>query len=275
MIAQSVDALAAMVPDGALLALPPDNSLPSVALAKALIRHGARNLRLLGVPVSGFATDLLIGAGCVAEVQTSAVSLGEAGFAPRFTAALKEGRITVRDATCPAIHTMLQAAEKGVPFMPLRGIIGSDILAHRPDWRVIDNPFAPPGTDPIVLLPALSPDFALFHAVLADRDGNVWLGRRRECATIAHAAKRTLVTVERLHEGNLLEDERLAPGTISATYIDAVAIAERGAHPVALLDEYGFDADSVAAYARAARTQEGFDLWLDEHVFGRRRETAA
>jgi len=275
MIAQSVDALAAMVPDGALVALPPDNSLPSVALAKALIRRGARKLRLLGVPVSGFATDLLIGAGCVAEVQTSAVSLGEAGFAPRFTAALKEGRITVRDATCPAIHTMLQAAEKGVPFMPLRGIIGSDILANRPDWRVIDNPFAAPGTDPIVLLPALSPDFALFHAAMADRHGNVWLGRRRECATIAHAAKRALVTVERLHEGNLLEDERLAPGAISATYIDAVAIAERGAHPVALLDEYGFDADYVAAYARAARTQEGFDAWADEHVFGKRREAGA
>jgi len=275
MNAQSVDALAALVPDGALVALPPDNSLPSVALAKALIRRGAKGLRLLGVPVSGFATDLLIGAGCVAEVQTSAVSLGEAGFAPRFTAALKEGRITVRDATCPAIHTMLQAAEKGVPFMPLRGIIGSDILAHRPDWRVIDNPFAPPGTDPIVLLPALSPDFALFHAVLADRHGNVWLGRRRECATLAHAAKRTLVTVERMHPGNLLEDERLAPGTISGTYVEAVAVAERGAHPVALLDEYGFDAGYVAAYARAARTQEGFQAWLSEHVLGDHRERAA
>ena len=47
---------------------------------------------------------------------------------PRFTAALKAGRITVRDATCPAIHTMLQAAEKGVPFMPLRGLIGSDAI---------------------------------------------------------------------------------------------------------------------------------------------------
>ncbi|MFC7608756.1 sugar phosphate isomerase family [Teichococcus aestuarii] len=78
----SPEALAARVPDGAMVALPPDNSLPSVALAKALIRRGARGLRLLGVPVSGFATDMLIGAGCVAEVQTSAVSLGEAGFAP-------------------------------------------------------------------------------------------------------------------------------------------------------------------------------------------------
>jgi glutaconate CoA-transferase subunit A len=259
----SLEAMAASVPDGALIALPPDNSLPAVALAKALIRRGARRLRLLGVPVSGFATDILIGAGCVAEVETSAVSLGEAGFAPRFSAALRAGRITVRDATCPAIHSMLQAAEKGVPFMPLRGIIGSDILAHRPDWKVVPNPFATAGEDPIVLLPALAPDIAAFHAVMADEAGNVWLGRRRECATIAHASKRALVTVERVVPGNFLEDEQLAPGAISATYIEAVAIAERGAHPVALLDEYGTDAAYVADYARMARTEAGFAEWLD------------
>ncbi|BDG73547.1 CoA transferase subunit A [Roseomonas fluvialis] len=267
MLLPSADALAARIPDGALVAIPPDNSLPSVAIAKALIRRRARGLRLLGVPVSGFATDILIGAGCVAEVETSAVSLGEAGFAPRFSAALKAGRIVVRDATCPAIHTMLQAAEKGVPFMPLRGLIGSDILANRPDWKVMPNPFAEDGADPIVLLPAKQPDFAIFHAAMADSAGNVWLGRRRECATIAHASKAALVTVERVVEGNFLEDERLAAGAINATYIDAVAVAQRGAHPVALLDEYGFDAAYVADYARAAKTDDGFRAWLDREVF--------
>jgi glutaconate CoA-transferase subunit A len=275
MLLPSADALAALIPDGALVAIPPDNSLPSVAIAKALIRRGARGLRLLGVPVSGFATDILIGAGCVAEVETSAVSLGEAGFAPRFSAALKTGAITVRDATCPAIHTMLQAAEKGVPFMPLRGLIGSDILANRPDWKVVPNPFSADGEDPIVLLPAKQPDFATFHAAMADSAGNVWLGRRRECATIAHASKRALVTVERVVEGNFLEDERLAAGAISATYVDAIAIAERGAHPVALLDDYGFDAAYVADYARAAKTEEGFRAWLDREVFAASARAAA
>jgi len=266
----SLEAMAASVPDGALLALPPDNSLPSVALARALVRRGAKGLRLLGVPVSGFATDLLIGAGCVAEVETSAVSLGEAGFAPRFSAALKEGRIKVRDATCPAIHTMLQAAEKGVPFMPLRGLIGSDILANRPDWKVIPNPFGDGVNDPIVLLPAKSPDVAAIHGVMADEVGNVWVGRRRELATLAHASKRVLATVELLHKGNMLEDERLAPGCISATYVEAIAVAERGAWPVALLDLYGFDAMHVAEYARLAKTEAGFREYLDRFVFQQR-----
>lgn len=270
----SLEALAAEVPDGAMLALPPDNSLPSVALAKALIRHGVRNLRLLGVPVSGFATDILIGAGCVTSVQTSAVSLGEAGFAPRFSAALRAGTIKVIDATCPAIHTMLQAAEKGVPFMPLRGLIGSDILANRPDWKAVPNPFAQEGEDPIVLLPALNPDFVCFHAAMADEEGNVWVGRRRECATIAHASKRALVTVERVVPGNFLEDERLASGAINATYISGIAIAERGARPVALLDEYGFDGAYVSEYARMARSEEGFAAWCAREVFEQKAQAA-
>ena len=268
------DDLAALIPDGASIVLPPDNSLPSTALASALIRRGARQLHVLGIPVSGFATDLLIGAGCVASVQTSAVSLGEAGNAPCFQRALKAGAIEVIDATCPSMHTMFQAAEKGVPFMPLRGIIGSDILAHRPDWKVIDNPFAASG-DPIVLLPALHPDLALFHAVCADRDGNVWVGRRRELATIAHAARRALVTVERIVDTHFLQDERLAPGAISAAYIEAVAVAERGAWPIGLLDEYPADAAHLAEYASLARSEDGFRAYLARYVTHPQQAVAA
>ena len=264
----ALDALAGLVPDGAKLALPPDNSLAPCAFARALIRRGARGLRLLGVPVSGLATDLLIGAGCVAEIETSAVTLGEAGLAPRFTAAVAAGTIRVIDATCPAIHTMLQAAEKGVPYMPLRGVLGSDLVAHRPDWRIVQNPFTDE-PDQILLLPALRPDVAAFHAVMGDASGNVWVGRRRELATLAHASRRVLVTVERMVPGNLLDDERLAPGTISAIYIDSIAIAERGAWPIALLDEYEADPAHIAHYARAARTDAGFEAYLEQFVFDR------
>jgi glutaconate CoA-transferase subunit A len=269
----SLEALAASVPDGAVLALPPDNSLAPCEFVRALVRRGIRNLNVVGVPVSGFATDLLIGAGCVASVQSSAVSLGEAGTAPSFMRAVAAGRLAMQDATCPAVHTMLQAAEKGVPFMPLRGVLGSDLLAHRPDWKVIDNPFAD-GGDPILLVPALSPDIAVFHAVLGDAAGNVWVGRRRELATLAHASQRTLVTVERLVEGDLLEDERMAPGTISGIYIEDVAVAERGAWPIGVLDEYPTDSAHVLDYARMARSEAGFAEYLEMHVWPDRAAAA-
>ena len=90
--------------------------------------------------------------------------------------------------------------------MPLRGLIGSDVLKYRDDWKVIDSPFG--NSDPIVLLPAIKPDVALLHAPMADRFGNVWIGRQRELATMAHAAEKTIVTVEKIHDGNLLDDPR-------------------------------------------------------------------
>ena len=67
-------------------------------------------------------------------------------------AAVKSGAIQIKDSTCPAVYAALQAGEKGQPFAPLRGLIGSDVLASRPDYKVIENPFEP--GDDIVLLPA-------------------------------------------------------------------------------------------------------------------------
>jgi len=260
----TLDALAALVPDGSLLALPPDHTMPAIAAIHALVRRGARDLRVMGVPVAGYGADILVGAGCVASLQTSAVSLGEYGFAPRFTAALKAGSIDLSDATCPCVHTALQAAEKGVPFLPLRGVIGSDILKNRPDWRVVDNPFA--NGDPILLVPAISPDVALFHARYVDRTGAVWIGRRRELATLAHASRTVLVTAEEIWEGELVADETMAPGTITSLYVSAVAVAPRGAWPLGCLDLYQRDEAHMAEYAREARDEAGFRRYLETYV---------
>ena len=258
------DAIAAEIPDGALLGLPPDYSMPAMAVVHALIRRGAKDLRLLGVPVLGLSADLLIGAGCVAEVESSAVSLGEAGLAPRFTEAVEKSLLKIKDTTCPAIHTALQATEKGVPFMPLRGVIGSDLVASRPDWKVVDNPMH--AEDPILLVPAIQPDVALFHARWADEAGNVWIGRRKELATIAHAAQRSYVTYEELKPGDMLADELLAPGVLSSVYVSGVARAERGAWPLAVAELYGIDDAQLRRYADAAKTRAGFEAYLNEFV---------
>ena len=261
-----IDDIAAAIPDGALVALPPDYSMPAMAVVRALIRRRSKGLRLLGVPVLGLSADLLIGAGCVAEVHSSAVSLGEAGLAPRFTEAAEKGEIRVVDYTCPAVHTALQATEKGVPFMPLRGVLGSDLVRGRTDWKIENNPFVQ-GKDPILLVAAIAPDVALFHARWGDAAGNVWVGRRRELATVAHAARHSYVTVEEVRPGDMLDDELLAPGVISAAYVTATALAPRGAWPLGIAAVYGIDDAHLAHYARAAKTREGFARYLDEFVW--------
>jgi len=264
-IIRTLDEALAPIADGALLAVPRESSGAAMAATRALIRRGVKGLHLVTLPTSSLQADLLIGAGCVATLETSAVSLGEFGPAPRFAAAVLAGAIEVRDATCPALHAQVQAAEKGVPFMPLRGLIGSDVLKHRPDWKTIDNPFG--NDDPIVLLPALAPDVALFHAAVADRAGNVFVGIQRELIALAHAARKTIVTVEELHDGDLLRDPLLAAGTLPGFYVEAVALVPRGAWPLPLPDHYGIDAAHMAEYARLAATAEGFAQYLDRYVY--------
>lgn len=260
-----LDELVSRIPNGASLAIPPEYSGCAAEAVKALIRRGCRDLHLIPVPSGGFMADWLIGAGCVASVEAAAMTLGEYGTPPRFSAAIREGRIRMRDATCPAIHAGLQAAEKGIPFIPLRGILGSDLLQYRPDWKVIDNPFAEDG-DPIVLVPAIRPDVALIHACAADRHGNVWVGVRREMMLMAHAAQTTLVTVERIEDTDFLADDAMAAGTIPALYISALSVVPGGARPIGLVGAYPADAAELAAYAKAAKTEDGFRCWSDEAI---------
>src|SRR5262249_41220904 len=76
-------------------------------------------------------------------------------------------------------------------------------------------------------------------------------------------------TAEKIHDGNLLDDPTLAAGTLPGFYVDAVAVAERGAWPLGLPDFYAADAEHLAEYARMAATAEGFAEYLDRHVYER------
>jgi len=275
-----LNALASRIEDGSLVALAgtfsADFSAASMAATRALIRRGVRGLHLLGVPGLSLQADMLIGAGCVSTIQSGSVLLYEYGSANRFVAAQKAGSICVKDSTCPAIHAGLIAGEKGLPFMPVRGLIGSDILRHRSEqdgWRVIDNPYA--HDDPIVAVPALRPDVALFHAPLADREGNVWVGRRSELVTMAHAARTVLVTFEAFHDGNLAESDALSPATLRGMFVTALSHQPNGSWPLSGGADRPEDAAHLREYARLSKTDEGFAEYLARYVTAEAATAAA
>ena len=123
----------------------------------------------------------------------------------------------------------------------------------RPDWKVIDNPFGE--DEPDRGGAGDPPDIALFHAPEADRFGNVRIGRQARTRGDGLCRRRpTLVTVERIVETSLLADEDSAAGVLPSLYVDRIAVAERGAWPLALWDEYPGDDAEVARYAAMART---------------------
>ena len=267
----SLDELAEAAPSGCKLAVPADYCGVAMSATAAIIARAPRNLHLVCVPISGMQADMLIGYDLVSTLETSAITLGEAGGAPRFQEAVRRGAFKLMDATCPAIHSGLIAAQKGVPFLPIRGVIGSDLLKTRTDWKIIENPFAE--GDRIVVVPAIQPDVALFHAPEADRFGNVRIGRRRELLTMAQAAKTTLVTVERIVEDSLLKSEDSAAGVLPALYVTKIAVARRGAWPLGLWGEYAADGRELSHYAAMAKTADGFAAYMKGFV-GQARQAA-
>lgn len=271
-----VDELAARVRPGASVTVHKgDERDVPMALARALVRRGVRGLHLVTLPTaaypaSGMMVDLLIGAGCVDSVETSGISLHELGAAPRFVQAVKSGRLKVIDATCPAVYAGLQAGAKAQPFAPLRGLIGSDLLRHRDDYRVIDNPYAP--GDPIVVVPAINADFAIFHAAKADDEGNVWIGRDRDRLLAAHAANCVLVTIDAHVAGCFFDDEATAAGVIPAGRIDGIAVVPGGGVP--LRADGQVDLAAVRRYQHAALDDDAFAAYLRREVFAREGQPA-
>src|SRR6202451_4173216 len=100
-IIRTLDEALASITDGCMLAVPRESSGAAMAATRALVRRGVKRLHLITLPTSSLQADLLIGAGCIETLDTSGVSLGEFGPAPRFTAAVLAGTIRMLDATCP------------------------------------------------------------------------------------------------------------------------------------------------------------------------------
>src|SRR4029078_8840525 len=98
MIARTLDDALAPISDGCVLAVPRESSGVAMAATRALIRRGIKRLTLIALPTSACEPDLLIGAGSVEPLETSAVSMGEFGAAPRFTAAILKGAFKMKDA---------------------------------------------------------------------------------------------------------------------------------------------------------------------------------
>ncbi|MCA3072017.1 MAG: hypothetical protein ING77_14180 [Rhodocyclaceae bacterium] len=157
----------------------------------------------------------------------------------------------------------------GVPYVPVIGLVGTDLLARRDDMVVAPDPFGdgPNGSGKkSVVARAMRPDVAVFHAQCADRAGNVSFGYHVEAVMLAEASAQVVVTVEEIVDR---VTEKTADGAfLPSILVDAVVHAPFGAHPGGLTGRYPVDRDAMRAYAAAAQSDETFASWLDEHVFG-------
>jgi glutaconate CoA-transferase subunit A len=262
------EAIRRFVPDGGSVCLGTAlECLIPFAAAHELIRQERRDLTLIG-PISDICFDQLIAAGCVRRVIAAWVGNVQHGTGYGFRRAVETGvprAIDVEDHSNLSIALGLEAAALGVPYLPTRSLLGSDILARSPRLRTATCPFT--GV-PLVLVPAVAPDVAILHVQRAAADGScqAW-GPTGVSAAAGKASRRVIVICEELVPPETIRSDpsrTMLPGFL----VDAVVPLPAGAHPSPVQGHYHRDHPVYADYHRRTASADGARAWLEEWVLG-------
>ncbi len=239
------------------------------AAVHELVRQGRRGLEIVKT-AGAYDVDLLCATGVARAVSAGYVGFETPfGMAPGYRRAVEGGTVEAKEHACYTVIAGLRAAIQGVPFMPVAGMLGSDVLAAR-GFKTIVDPYT---GDEVVAVPVLMPDVAIIHVQEADAEGNSRIiGTRFEDVLMAQAARQVVVTAERIVDGEAFE---AAPETVTIPgfMIDAVVEAPRGAWPCSCAGLYGYDEEYLAAYVTASRDPADLARFVETHVL--MPETAA
>lgn len=262
------EAVGAIVGDGDSVVLGAclEANIPFAA-SYEIIRQGRRDLNIIA-PISDASTDMLIGAGCVGQVTGAWVGNVSGGLGHNYRRAMEKGEpgpITVCDHSNFSLGMALMAGAYGMPYAPLRSLLGSDILRSNPTFKVTTNPLSETD-EPVVLVPPLRPDVAVLAVPRADRFGNAHMwGSSGVAQEAALAASRVIVIADALVEPDVIRSDPsrvLFPGY----RVNAVCHVPGGAHPSPMVGCWQRDNEFFNDYHRRSRTVEGFDAWLAEWV---------
>jgi glutaconate CoA-transferase subunit A len=155
----------------------------------------------------------------------------------------------------------------GVPFVAVRGLMGTDILKHRGDLRVVENPFE--ANESVVVAQPIRPDVAVFHAAKADPYGNSLIpGGMRDDLMMARAARWVVVTTEEITEKKIEPQNGENNTFLPAIDVDQIVHAPYGAHPGNCGGVYGHDPAHIQEYLEAAKDEKNFKIYVDKYVYG-------
>ena len=245
----SIEALVARVPDGASVAL--GGSFlhrGPFAFVRELIRQKKKDLEIIKQS-PGYDIDILCRAGVVSKVRAGIVAMeGNFGLAPFYRRAIEQGKVKLEEHACASLTAGLRAAAFGVPFQPCGGLHGSDI-AELNGWAKLDDPYGK--GEPVYVIPAIQPDFAVIHASEVDAQGNVRIaGTYHWDRIMTRAAKSVLVVAERMVDSAVFKQTPEAT-VVPYFMVQAFSIVPQGAWPGSCWPDYEIDYPAVEAYLEA------------------------
>ena len=259
------DAISELVPDGTSVALglQLEQMIPFAA-GHEIIRQKRRGLTLIG-PISDILFDQLIGAGCVERVIAAWVGNVMMGSAYNFRRAVESGQLKVTNLTNFAVALALQAGAMGVPFLPTRSALGSDLAKDNEFFSEFQSPFT---NEKLHAVKALVPDVTIVHVQRADREGNshCWGGFGVMLEGV-RAAKQVMVVAEEIVEPAVIASDpnrTVIPGFLVA----AVVECPWGAHPSPVQGCYSRDNAYFRHYHEQTKTPADFAAWQARWVDG-------
>lgn len=241
------------------------------ALVREIIRRGPHDLMLVS-PWGGYSSDLLIGAGLVKRICTAYIGFESLGLAPCFRRAVENDEIEVEDYSNLTIFARLRAGATGVPFYPLKSILGSDILRdldRQGKAKEIECPFT---GEKVCIVPALKPDVTIIHAHRADFLGNLQIdGADWLACDLAMSSKKVAASVEKRidsRSSTMRRRNTIQGAIIPGILVDAVTCVPYGAHPTSCFRHYDVDKTHLKTYIEESGDRDRFTRYLQRFIYG-------
>jgi glutaconate CoA-transferase subunit A len=236
-----------------------------IAAVHELIRQKKKDLAIYQ-GLSGLDTDLLVGAGCVSHLVTAGGTLDAFGLLNRVNDAFAKGKLTIENNSALGMATRFLAGSLGLPFLPCRTILGSEIMRDLVNAKAAVEATCPFTGENLVLLKALKPKVAIIHVQRADKEGNAQIdGPVWDTQAMAGSAEQILLTTE-----ELVEESELANNperTIIPSYnVSSVSVVSFGAHPTSCYRYYDYDSYQLKIYSDASSNSEKFERYVRENV---------
>jgi glutaconate CoA-transferase, subunit A len=262
------EAVARFVRPGSVLGIGGQNiGRCPMALSHEIVRQRVGGLTVVGCNLS-IAMDQLVAAGLVVRCACGTGNLERFGTTFCWRRAIEDGSLEIEDHSHLAMVSRFLAGEMGIPFLPTRSLLGSDLLRQRgTSTIVIQNPWAP--DEPVVLVRALTPDVSIVHVQRADRMGNLIIeGFATHEPEMIRASHHVIVSCEELVSTDEIRShpERT---TLPFLHTSAVVVQPFGAYPTSTYRYYDYDGAQIQAYQEAAR--RGPDTvreYLRTHIWG-------
>ena len=232
------------------------------SLVNEIVRQGKKDLRVAGQGV--YELDILLGAGLVKALDHTYIGLEVYGISNCLRREVESGRVKCVDWSNAGIAWRFKAAAMGVPFIPVRSMLGTDTLKHSAA-KVVECPFT---GEPIALLPALILDVGLIHVHRADIYGNSQIdGISGFGIEMARASKRLIISTEEIIP---TEEIRKHPDRTAIPYylVDAVVEAPFGSHPGEMCYVYERDEDQIKEWVNASKEPNTTKAYLDKYIYG-------